>query len=236
MSNQPEKKTNKKDINIIKLKKGETVNISKALGSSKRLEILRQLSEAELNLSEIAEKVESTPQAVYHHLQILEKSRLIHVVREENIKNMDKKIKFYRSNYQPDAINLLLWAPLDQIESTELQTRVPIPDRPVERIARKIAEAIFTDKNEFKLEILTGVLKGLVTNTHESMITLKNDYEIDIETKLWNLLLLFSELSTLNAFKKLVEEEKTKTLFEDLVMSIAEEKQEFLTGYDEELS
>jgi len=89
MSNETkQKQTDKKDLNIIKLKKGETVNISKALGSSKRLSILQHLSQEELNLSEIAEKIDSTPQAVYHHLQILEKSKLVQVVREEQIKNM----------------------------------------------------------------------------------------------------------------------------------------------------
>jgi predicted transcriptional regulator len=50
-------KTAHKDLNIIKLKKGETVNMSKALGSKIRLAILRLTSEEELNLSGIAEKV-----------------------------------------------------------------------------------------------------------------------------------------------------------------------------------
>ncbi|MHA1305414.1 MAG: ArsR/SmtB family transcription factor, partial [Candidatus Heimdallarchaeaceae archaeon] len=120
-----QQKEDKKDLNIIKLEKGETVNLTKALGSNKRLAILRHTSEEALNLSEIAEKIDSTPQAVYHHLQILEKSKLIRVVKEEKIKNMDKTIKYYRSNFQPDGINLILWAPLENIESTQLQERVP---------------------------------------------------------------------------------------------------------------
>jgi len=148
-----------KDLNIIKLKKGETVNISKALGSNKRIAILQHLSKEELNLSEIAHKVNSTPQAIYHHLGILEKSKLIRVVREENIKNMAKTIKYYRANYQPDSINLLLWAPLDEIEPTELASHVPLPERPIQRIVRKMANKVFKDINDFKIEVLTSVLK-----------------------------------------------------------------------------
>ncbi|MHA2256152.1 MAG: ArsR/SmtB family transcription factor, partial [Candidatus Heimdallarchaeaceae archaeon] len=181
------KGTEKKDLNIIKLKKGETVNISKALGSSKRLSILQFLSKEELNLSEIAEKIESTPQAVYHHLQILEKSKLVQVVREEKIKNMAKTIKFYRATYEPDAINLILWAPLDIIEPTELEARVPVQERPVERIVKKMADKVFKDITDAKIEVLTSVVKGLVDLSHESMNSLRQDYGLELDEKLWNL-------------------------------------------------
>ncbi len=212
-----------KDLNIIKLKKGETVNVTKALGSNKRLAILKHLSENELNLSEIAAKIESTPQAVYHHLQILEKSKLIFVVREESIKNMAKTIKFYRASYQPDAINLILWAPLDEVELTELQSRVPIPERPVQRIVRKMADKVFKEVNEFKIEILTSVVKDMIDHAHESMNSLKEDYGLEIDDKLWNLIVLFSNLSVLNSVKKLSEDSKSREKVEDLLSLLYEE-------------
>ena len=218
-----EKLESNKDLNIIKLKKGETVNISKALGSSKRLSILRFLSKEELNLSEIAQKIDSTPQAVYHHLQVLEKSKLIYVVREENIKNMAKTIKYYRASYHPDAINLLLWAPLDELETTELEAKVPIPERPVQRIVRKMANKVFTDVNDFKIEILTSVVKNMIDLTHESMNSLKEEYGLEIDEKLWNLILLFSNLSVLNATKKMAEDDKQRNRVNDLLSLIYEE-------------
>ncbi|MHA1200127.1 MAG: ArsR/SmtB family transcription factor [Candidatus Heimdallarchaeaceae archaeon] len=215
-----------KDLNIIKLKKGETVNITKALGSNKRLTILQHLSENELNLSEIAEKIDSTPQAVYHHLQILEKSKLIVVVREESIKNMAKTIKYYRASYQPDAINLILWAPLDEIELTELQSRVPIPERPIQRIIRKMADKVFKDVNEFKIELLTSVVKDMIDYAHESMNSLKDEYGLEIDEKLWNLLVLFSNLSVLNSVKKLSENKKSREKAENLLSLLHEELHE----------
>ncbi|MHA1115959.1 MAG: winged helix-turn-helix domain-containing protein [Candidatus Heimdallarchaeum aukensis] len=213
----------KKDINIIKLEKGETVDLSKALGSSKRLNILKYTAEEELNLSEIAEKINSTPQAVYHHLQILEKSKLIRVVREEKIKNMDKTIKYYRSNFHPEAINLILWAPLENLDFEQLQERVPLTKLPIERIARKISNVMFQDKTEYKTDILTKLLEGLIDETHHSMQALKEEYGLELDEKLWNLMLLFSQLSTLNAFKKTMENEKLKKNFDDLVALLAEE-------------
>ncbi|NPD88075.1 MAG: winged helix-turn-helix transcriptional regulator [Asgard group archaeon] len=216
----------KKDLNIIKLKKGETVNISKALGSSKRLSILEFLSKEELNLSEIAEKIESTPQAVYHHLQILEKSKLIQIVREEQIKNMAKTIKFYRATYEPDAINLILWAPLDVIEPTELEARVPVQERPVERIVKKMADKVFKDITDAKIEVLTGVVKGFVDLSHESMNSLRKDYGLEMDEKLWNLILLFSNLSVMNAVKKFSENNEYRRKMEDLVSLLYEEYQE----------
>ena len=219
-------KTDKKDLNIIKLKKGETVNISKALGSSKRLSILEFLSKEELNLSEIAEKIESTPQAVYHHLQILEKSKLIQVVREEQIKNMAKTIKFYRATYEPDAINLILWAPLDIIEPTELEAKVPLQERPVERIVKKMADKVFKDITDAKIEVLTGVVKGLVDLSHESMNSLRKEYGLETDEKLWNLILLFSSLSVMNAVKKFSETDEYRRKMEDLISLLYEEHQE----------
>lgn len=216
-----------KDLNIIKLRKGETVDISKALGSNRRITILKHLSEEELNLSEIANKIDSTPQAVYHHLQILEKSKLIYVVREEKIKNMAKTIKYYRASYQPDAINLLLWAPLDELEPTELEARVPLPERPVQRIVRKMADKVFTDLNEFKIESLTSVIKNMIDLTHESMISLKTDYGFDMDDKLWNLILLFSNLSVLNAVKKMAEDKKYKREVNTLLSLLYEELEEY---------
>jgi len=215
-----------KDLNIIKLRKGETVDISKALGSNKRISILKYLSEEELNLSEIANKINSTPQAVYHHLQILEKSKLIYVVREEKIKNMAKTIKYYRASYQPDAINLLLWAPLEELETTELESRVPLPERPVQRIVRKMADKVFTDLNEFKIESLTSVIKNMIDLTHESMNTLKTDYGLDMDDKLWNLILLFSNLSVLNAVKKMTEDKKQRNEVNTLLSLLFEELEE----------
>ena len=215
-----------KDLNIIKLKKGETVNVSKALGSNKRIAILQHLSERELNLSEIAEKIDSTPQAVYHHLQILEKSKLVFVVREENIKNMAKTIKYYRASYHPDAINLLLWAPLDEIEPTELQSKVPLPERPIQRIVRKMAGKVFKDVNEFKIEILTSVVKEMVDLTHASMNSLKTEYGLEIDEKLWNLIVLFSNLSVLNSVKKMAEDDKSREKVGDLFAILQEEFQE----------
>ena len=215
--NMTEDKSDIKDLNIIKLKKGETVNISKALGSNKRLTILRILSENEFNLSEIAQKIESTPQAVYHHLQILEKSKLIYVVREENIKNMAKTIKYYRASYQPDAINLLLWAPLDELESTELEAKLPLPERPVQRIVRKMADKVFKDVNDFKIELLTTVVKDMIDLTHQSMNSLKDDYGLELDEKLWNLILLFSNLSVLNSTKKMAEDEVYRNKINDLL-------------------
>ncbi|MCE7747623.1 MAG: winged helix-turn-helix transcriptional regulator [Candidatus Heimdallarchaeota archaeon] len=215
-----------KDLNIIKLRKGETVDISKALGSNKRISILKYLSVEELNLSEIANKINSTPQAVYHHLQILEKSKLIYVVREEKIKNMAKTIKYYRASYQPDAINLLLWAPLEELELTELESRVPLPERPVQRIVRKMADKVFTDLNEFKIESLTSVIKNMIDLTHESMNSLKTDYGLDMDDKLWNLILLFSNLSVLNAVKKMTEDKKQRNKVNTLLSLLFEELEE----------
>ncbi|MHA1515011.1 MAG: ArsR/SmtB family transcription factor [Candidatus Heimdallarchaeaceae archaeon] len=215
-----------KDLNIIKLRKGETVDISKALGSNKRITILKHLSEEELNLSEIANKISSTPQAVYHHLQILEKSKLIYVVREEKIKNMAKTIKYYRASYQPDAINLLLWAPLEELELTELEARIPLPERPVQRIVRKMADKVFTDLNEFKIESLTSVIKNMIDLTHESMNSLKTDYGLDLDEKLWNLILLFSNLSVLNAVKKMTEDKKQRNVVNTLLSLLYEELEE----------
>ncbi len=221
--NMTEEESESKDLNIIKLRKGETVDISKALGSNKRITILKYLSEEELNLSEIAKKINSTPQAVYHHLQILEKSRLIYVVREEKIKNMAKTIKYYRASYQPDAINLLLWAPLDELELTELEARVPLPERPVQRIVRKMADKVFTDLNEFKIENLTSVIKNMIDLTHESMNSLKTDYGLDMDDKLWNLILLFSNLSVLNAVKKMAEDKQHRDEVNTLLSLLYEE-------------
>ena len=226
MCNMSKDESESKDLNIIKLRKGETVDISKALGSNKRITILRHLSEEELNLSEIANKINSTPQAVYHHLQILEKSKLIYVVREEKIKNMAKTIKYYRASYQPDAINLLLWAPLEELELTELEGRVPLPERPVQRIVRKMADKVFTDLNEFKIESLTSVIKNMIDLTHESMNSLKIDYGLDMDDKLWNLILLFSNLSVLNAVKKMTEDKKQRNVVNTLLSLLYEEKEE----------
>ncbi|MCG3226935.1 MAG: winged helix-turn-helix transcriptional regulator [Candidatus Heimdallarchaeota archaeon] len=225
-SESKQEETEKKDLNIIKLKKGETVNISKALGSSKRLSILQFLSKEELNLSEIADKIESTPQAVYHHLQILEKSKLVQIVREEKIKNMTKTIKYYRATYEPDAINLILWAPLDIIEPTELESRVPIQERPVERIVKKMADKVFKDLTDAKIEVLTSVVKGLVDLSHESMNSLRKDYGLELDEKLWNLILLFSNLSVMNAVKKFSEIDEYRKKMEDLVSLLYEEYQE----------
>lgn len=222
-TNSTNTKPRTKDINIIKLKKGETVNISKALGSSKRLAILRLLSERELNLSEIAEALDSTPQAIYHHLQILEKSKLIRVVREESIKNMAKTIKYYRANYYPDAINILLWAPLGEIEPAQLEARVPIPTTPVQRIVRKMAPKLFKDLNDYKVEVLTHVVKDMVDLMHTSMQTLKEEYELELDERIWKLVLLFAELSTMNVAKKLVEEEEYRKHFDNLLSLLFEE-------------
>ncbi len=213
-------------LNLIKLEKGETVNMSKALGSNKRIDILNHLSKEELNLSEIAEKIGSTPQAVYHHLQILEKSKLIYVAREKNIKNMEKTIKFYRANYYPDAINVLLWAPLEVVEHTELKARTPLPERPIHRIARKVANNIFKESNDYKIETLTSLMKNLTSLTHKSMNDLKNDYGLKLDEKLWTLLLFFSELSVMNAFKLIIEEEKYRESLDDLLSILLEEWQE----------
>jgi len=226
MCNMSKDESESKDLNIIKLRKGETVDISKALGSNKRITILKHLSEEELNLSEIANKISSTPQAVYHHLQILEKSKLIYVVREEKIKNMAKTIKYYRASYQPDAINLLLWAPLEELELTELEARIPLPERPVQRIVRKMADKVFTDLNEFKIESLTSVIKNMIDLTHESMNSLKTDYGLDLDEKLWNLILLFSNLSVLNAVKKMTEDKKQRNVVNTLLSLLYEELEE----------
>ncbi len=226
MCNMSKDESESKDLNIIKLRKGETVDISKALGSNKRITILKHLSEEELNLSEIANKISSTPQAVYHHLQILEKSKLIYVVREEKIKNMAKTIKYYRASYQPDAINLLLWAPLEELELTELEARIPLPERPVQRIVRKMADKVFTDLNEFKIESLTSVIKNMIDLTHESMNSLKTDYGLDLDDKLWNLILLFSNLSVLNAVKKMTEDKKQRNEVNTLLSLLYEELEE----------
>ncbi|MHA1687502.1 MAG: ArsR/SmtB family transcription factor [Candidatus Heimdallarchaeaceae archaeon] len=217
------KKEKTKDINIIKLRKGETVNITKALGSSKRLAILRLLSEKELNLSEIAEALNSTPQAIYHHLQILEKSRFVYVVREESIKNMAKTIKYYRANYYPDAINILLWAPLEEMEPAQLECRVPIPTTPVQRIVKKMAPKLFKDLTDYKVEVLTNVVKDMVDLMHESMNTLRKEYELELDERIWNLVLLFAELSTMNIVKKIVEEEKYRKHLDTLASLLFEE-------------
>ena len=233
-----------KDLNIIKLKKGETVNMTKALGSNIRLAILRLTSEEELNLSEIAEKViyeskdkggniiqkkGSTPQAIYHHLQILEKSKLIRVVKEEKIKNMNKTIKYYRASYEPDGINILLWAPLDVIEHTYLESMTPIQEKPVERIVKKMADKVFEDLTDTKIEALTAVIKSMIDNTHDSMNSLREEYELEIDDKLWSLVLLFSNLSVMNSTKKLIEEEKYRKQLDDLFSLLVEEKQEYYT-------
>ena len=222
-------KTETKDLKVIKLKKGETVNMSKALGSSKRLAILRHLSKEELNLSEIADKLKdeglkgSTPQAVYHHLQILEGSKLIRVVREVNIKNMDKTIKYYRSTYQPDAINVILWEPLEDLEPAELESRIPVPSRPVGRIVRKMADKVFHDITEGKIEVLTKLMKQMVDISHESMNSLREDYNIDVSEKLWSLILLFTNLSMMNAIKKMVEDPEHKQIVDELLSLLYEE-------------
>ncbi len=235
-------KPSHKDLNIIKLKKGETVNMSKALGSNIRLAILRLTSEEELNLSEIAEKIVyegkdkdgnihqktgSTPQAIYHHLQILEKSKLIQVVREEKIKNMKKTIKYYRASYEPDGINILLWAPLEVIEHTYLESMTPIQEKPVERIVKKMAGKVFEDITDAKIEVLTAVIKSMIDNTHDSMNSLREEYELDIDDKLWSLILLFSNLSVMSSTKKLIEEEKCRQQLDDLFSLIIEEKQDY---------
>ena len=241
-SEQKATKRETKDLNIIKLEKGETVNMSKALGSKIRLAILRLTSKEELNLSEIAEKLiyetkdkdgksiqkrGSTPQAIYHHLQILEKSKLIQVVREEKIKNMNKTIKYYRATYEPDGINILLWSPLEVIEPTYLESMTPIQERPVERIVKKMADKVFTDLTDSKIEVLTNVVKNMIDTTHESMNSLKLEYELDIDDKLWSLILLFSNLSVMNGFKKLIEEEKYRESLEVLYSLLVEEKHDF---------
>jgi DNA-binding transcriptional ArsR family regulator len=245
-------KASRKDLNIIKLKKGETVNMSKALGSKIRLAILRLTSEEELNLSGIAEKVVyeakdkngniiqkkgSTPQAIYHHLQILEKSKLIQVVREEKIKNMNKTIKYYRASYEPDGINILLWAPLDVLEPTYLESMTPLPEKPVERIVKKMADKVFEDLTDAKIEVLTSVVKSMIDNTHDSMNSLRKEYELDIDDKLWSLILLFSNLSVMNSTKKLIEEAKYREQLDNLFSLITEEKQEYYTNItiDEDL-
>ena len=226
------KKSESKDLRVIKLKKGETVNMSKALGSSKRLAILRHLSKEELNLSEIADKLKvegmkgSTPQAVYHHLQILEGSKLIRVVREEKIKNMDKTIKYYRSNYQPDAINVILWEPLEDLEPAELESRIPIQSRPVGRIVRKMADKVFHDITEGKIEVLTKLMKEMVDLSHESMNSLREDYDLEINEKLWNLILLFTNLAMMNSIKKMAEDPEHKKIVDELLSLLYEEMQE----------
>jgi len=213
----------KKDINIIKLRKGETVSMTKALGSNKRLQILRVLTDQELNLSEIAEKLDISPQAAYHHLQILEKSKLVSVVREVNIKNMAKTIKYYRANYHPDAINILLWAPLDVIEPSELSKKVPIPTTPVQRIVRKMAPDVFKEVNDYKIEILTAVVKDMIDLTHESLNNLKKEYGLEMNEKIWNLILFFAELSVMNAVKNIAQNEEYKKHATDLFALICEE-------------
>lgn len=212
-----------KDLNIIRLKKGETVEMSKALGSSKRLEILRHLIKEELNLSQIAEKIKSTPQAVHHHLKILSDSQLVRVVREETIKNMQKTIKFYKANYNPDGINLISWDPLNDMALSDLKTRIPIQEKPVERIVRKIAKNFFKDVTEPKIEILTSIIKNLVDLAHETMSSLYEDYKLELDERLWNLILLFTNLSVINAIKKLVENEDYKKDVNDLLSLIYEE-------------
>ncbi len=215
--------TEVKDLNIIRLKKGETVEMSKALGSSKRLEILRHLIREELNLSQIAEKIQSTPQAVHHHLRILAESQLVHVVREETIKNMKKTIKYYKANYNPDGINLISWDPFNDIAAADLKTKIPIQEKPVERIVRKIVKNFFKDVTEPKIEILTSIVKHLVDLTHETMDSLYEDYKLELDEKLWNLILLFTNLSVINAIKQLVEKEDYKKEINDLLTLIFEE-------------
>ncbi len=215
--------TEVKDLNIIRLKKGETVEMSKALGSSKRLEILRHIIREELNLSQIAEKVQSTPQAVHHHLKILLDSQLVRVVREETIKNMKKTIKFYKANYNPDGINLISWDPFNDMASSDLKSRIPIQEKPVERIVRKMAKNFFKDVTEPKIEILTSIVKHLVDLSHETMDSLYEDYKLELDDKLWNLILLFTNLSVINAIKKLVETEDYKKDVENLLALLYEE-------------
>jgi DNA-binding transcriptional ArsR family regulator len=219
--------TEVKDLNIIRLKKGETVEMSKALGSSKRLEILRQLIKEELNLSQIADKVKSTPQAVHHHLRILSDSQLVRVVREETIKNMKKTIKYYRANYNPDGINLISWDPFNDMALSDLKSRIPIQEKPVERIVRKIAKNFFKDVTETKIEILTSIVKHIVDLSHETMGSLYEDYKLELDDKLWNLILLFTNLSVINAIKKLLETEDYKKDVDNLLLLLYEEISEF---------
>jgi len=219
-----------KDLNIIRLKKGETVEMSKALGSSKRLEILRQLIKEELNLSQIAERIQSTPQAVHHHLKILADSKLVRIVREEKIKNMKKTIKYYKTNYNPDGINLISWDPFNDMALSDLKTRIPIQEKPVERIVRKIAKNLFKDVTETKVDLLTSIVKHLIDLTHETMDSLYNDYKLELDEKLWNLILLFTNLAVINAVKQVVEKEDYKKDLDDFLTLIFEE----ISGIDDQ--
>jgi Na+/phosphate symporter len=97
-------------------------------------------------------------------------------VREEKIKNMNKTIKYYRASYEPDGINILLWAPLDVIEHTYLESMTPIQEKPVERIVKKMADKVFEDLTDAKIEVLTAVIKSMIDNTHDSMNALREEY------------------------------------------------------------
>jgi len=54
----------------------------------------------------------------------------------------------------------------------------------------------------------------------------KIDYGLEIDEKLWNLILLFSNLSVMNAVKKFSEIKEHRDKIEDLVSLLYEEYQE----------
>jgi len=66
-----------------KLCKAVDSEACKLLSGDVRKEIINLLRDKELTIGQIAEKLDMTQQAVYHHMKKLENSGLVHVTREE---------------------------------------------------------------------------------------------------------------------------------------------------------
>ncbi|MFW6141904.1 MAG: ArsR/SmtB family transcription factor [Candidatus Saliniplasma sp.] len=65
-----------------------TINQIKVLSNASRLQVMALLLEKERTISELAKKLDLTPQTVHHHVHKLLDSGLIHVSREETHGNL----------------------------------------------------------------------------------------------------------------------------------------------------
>ncbi len=106
----------------------------KLLGGEVQQKIIGLVRSEELPICTIAEKLNMTPQAIYHHIKKLEKAGLVHVTREERCGHL------IQSYYQATAKNFI--SSTGDPDSTS-------PTRPEEGL-RDVLEGL--DKMGFKME------------------------------------------------------------------------------------